>query len=52
MQRISLGDNNTNFFFRSVQVRRVRNKITCLNDPNKEPMEYVGQIGAACGYFY
>lgn len=50
--RITLGDSNTRFFFRSVQVRRVRNTITFLNETNVDAIEEVDQIRATYKELY
>lgn len=49
-QGISIGDSNTKFFFRSVQMRRVANKITYLLEGNRNMLEEVDKIGACKTY--
>lgn len=41
---INLGDNNTEFFFRSVQARRMADKMSCIKDDNGEVLEDVERI--------
>lgn len=47
-QVITLGDNNTEFFFKSIQARR----ITCLKGENRELLEDINSIGMECARYY
>lgn len=51
-QVITLGDNNTEFFFKLVQAIRIANRISCIKDANGEVLEDAKLIGQACVEYY
>lgn len=51
-QMITLGDNNTEYFFRLVQARRFTYKILCVVDDQGKALEDVKLIGDACEKYY
>ncbi|KAF5206669.1 hypothetical protein FRX31_003745, partial [Thalictrum thalictroides] len=49
---ITLGDNNTSYFFKSVKERQMKNKISCLTDGQGNTMVDMEATGAACVSYY
>lgn len=49
---IALGGSNTEFYFISSQVRRVRNKITCFKGTNGATIEELSQIREVYEEYY
>lgn len=49
---INLGDNNTKYFFRSVQARRASNRITCLKNQAGHILDDEIEVGQACVDYY
>lgn len=50
--KLALGDGNTTYLFRSIQVKKAINKISCVWDQAGQLLENGSDIGDACVNFY